>query len=386
MRRVTVLVSEYSTESLSGENHAVQDQIGALSSSGYDVDVVARKTLDGLGEVGYKTQSALRVATGVDIGSKLPPAEGPQHILLVNNLFPNFGARILNSWQGTVVYLIHNFRSRCINGLFLRGGDVCTKCLDDGPVHGLVHRCYRDSMAASLPLVVGRLTGASDVPLRVADAVVVQTETAQSVFERELHDPGKLHLVPGFVTSGQFQADGVSDPSREWLFVGRLTKEKGLRELLSIWPSSESLDVIGDGPEKDQLKPELIPGLSMLGEMSRHDVRELMPLYRGLVFPGVAWEGAHPLVLREAWAAGLPVVAAEGSSASSVIRTFGGGATFVMEDAGSLAAALNQVRHSAELRHEARELASTVFSENRWIGQMEDVFQEAVARREETKP
>jgi len=230
--------------------------------------------------------------------------------------------------------------------------------------------------------VIGRLTGASDVPLHAADAVVAQTQRAYDVFQGVLNDPRKLHIVSGFIPTERLRTTVDESSVRRWLFVGRLTREKGLKELLKIWPRHEYLDVIGDGPERPELEAIASDTVTFLGEQPRDQVREMMRQYRGLVFPGVAWEGAHPLVLREAWASGLPVVAAEGSSAASVISAWGGGSTFALDNESSLREALHEVALNAGLRDEALALASTRFSEALWIGRMDAVFDEAIVSRD----
>src|SRR5690349_3833939 len=48
------------------------------------------------------------------------------------------------------VQTLHNFRLLCSNALLKRKGSVCEDCLGKLPWRGVVRRCYRDSLLASL--------------------------------------------------------------------------------------------------------------------------------------------------------------------------------------------------------------------------------------------
>ena len=99
------------------------------------------------------------------------------------------------------------------------------------------------------------------------------------------------------------------------LFVGRLSEEKGLRGLLSAWKRLAEpipLFLLGEGPMRDEIAPQLQAcGLrpeSLLGNVPREEVLRWMRGARFLVCPSHWFEGC-PLVIVEAFACGIPVIA-----------------------------------------------------------------------------
>lgn len=378
--RITAIHSIYSSASVSGENIAVELQTRALSEAGHNIDLYTRSTDALLDSRGYRLGSALRVMTGIDIGhGSLPKPEGNTHALILHNLFPNFGTNWIKEWPGPVVTVIHNYRYVCANGLLLREGAPCTLCLNGSSWPAIRHGCYRGSALATVPLAIANLRPLSRVtPLARADAVVAQSEQSKALFQRIGLSEDRLHYIPGFTENFP---PNEGEPEKSWAFVGRLSAEKGLDTLLRDWPNSETLDVIGSGDDEPQLKELAGDNVTFLGALDHDDVLRLLGNYRGLVFPGVCWEGAHPMVVREALALGVPVVAAVGSAAADLIASFGGGVTYGSGDPRSLLSALSAIRENGmQMRVQARSTALTVFSKQVWQARMSSVLNGALTR------
>ena len=55
-----------------------------------------------------------------------------------------------------VVQSLHSYRLACLNGLMFRDGAPCSDCISRSLAWpGVVHRCYKDSLAASAVMAVG---------------------------------------------------------------------------------------------------------------------------------------------------------------------------------------------------------------------------------------
>jgi glycosyltransferase involved in cell wall biosynthesis len=110
------------------------------------------------------------------------------------------------------------------------------------------------------------------------------------------------------------------------LFVGRLSPEKGILELLDGWrrasPRDLRLLVIGDGPLMSDARAHLDGSIRLLGRLPIGEVRQLMLSSRALVLPSRAYE-VQPLVLLEALAAGLPVLASDLGGNPEVLGSLG---------------------------------------------------------------
>jgi starch synthase (maltosyl-transferring) len=132
------------------------------------------------------------------------------------------------------------------------------------------------------------------------------------------------------------------------LFVGRLTRQKGVDVLLeaaSVVVANQpdwSLAIVGDGPDRPMLEervrndPGLKSAVKFLG--ARSDVGALLRAADLLVLPS-RWEGM-PNVVLEAMAAGRPVVATAVAGTSELVRSGETGWLVPPEDPGAVAGAL----------------------------------------------
>ncbi|GAA5193165.1 hypothetical protein GCM10023346_17180 [Arthrobacter gyeryongensis] len=188
----------------------------------------------------------------------------------------------------------------------------------------------------------------------------------------------KVRIIPNFVDGDEFMPD--SRPGKDWIYLGRLTKEKGIEALIQHWPDDKTLRVFGDGPlisiAADQAKPNII----FEGRVSRGEIPAILADSQGLVFPSLCAEGAVPLTYVEALAAGRPVVAFSGNGAADDIDQSGSGETFSQWP--DLAVALNKV----ESRHQvytnrAYDHYRETFTNERWVGGISSLYSDVLDRR-----
>jgi len=201
--------------------------------------------------------------------------------------------------------------------------------------------------------------------LRFADAVIVPTPELKAHVERCVRDPGAVHLIPNGVDTTRF-APGVraAGVDTRVLYVGRLSPEKNLETLIAaaakLAPRFDAcLTFVGAGPLRDRLETvagKLGVSLEIVPIVDHH---ELPPLYGATdVFVLPSFTEGHPKVLLEAMSCGLPCVASDIEANRSILADGEAGLLFDPNDAGALAARLEQVfgqrRLAAELGERAR--------------------------------
>ena len=354
----------------SGENLAVAAQIEALGQAAVEVALVGRWSDREVRHPWDPVRVALITATGRggdptgELGSLRPD------LVHIHNLFPTMGTRWLGQWQGPIVATVHNYRPLCANGLLLRDGHFCNDCLSHGTLHAVRHGCYRDSRVATVPLAVATAGGARRNPvLQRADAVVFLSQTQREIYVDAGLDVGRTHVIPNGIPDVAFD---VSTARQGWMFAGRLTPEKGLAALLSIWPDTEPLVVWGTGPLAAQMQA-IAPGAVRWCAGDQADVARALKGAEGLVFPSLAME-VHPTVVIEALRAGTPIVAREATVAAALVERFGVGAVY---DGGapSLRSALAFCRQGgSSLRTAARDCYVRNFTQDRWVEDLKSLY------------
>ena len=216
---------------------------------------------------------------------------------------------------------LHNYRLLCANAMLFRSGRPCVDCVGRSPVPGLIHRCYRNSYAASAASVATiAISRALDV-WRPIDTFVVMTEFAKRQFTEGGIDSARLRVKPHF-TSDPGPRPSPPSSSSTVLFVGRLSPEKGILELLGAWerlkPSDLKLVIVGDGPLRSVVQ-ELAPaGVEFTGSLPASDVRSLMLTCRALFYPSLVYE-SFGMVAVEAMSSGLAVFASAHGAIPDVI-------------------------------------------------------------------
>jgi phosphatidylinositol alpha-mannosyltransferase len=186
---------------------------------------------------------------------------------------------------------------------------------------------------------------------KLAQRIAVSEAARHSVTSRMGDD--ELLIVPNGVAVDRFAGatPATLPPGRHLLFVGRLEERKGFRiaveafaQLATLYADLRLL-VVGDGSERDavdDLEPAVRSRVEMLGRVD--DERLASYLRAATLYLGPATGGeSFGIVLAEAMAAGLPIVASDISGYRDVARSGMEALLVPPGDPGALVAAVRQV-------------------------------------------
>jgi glycosyltransferase involved in cell wall biosynthesis len=248
------------------------------------------------------------------------------HVAHFHNTFPLISPAAYHAARAEglpVVQTLHNYRLLCPNALFYRDNRVCEDCMGKLiPWPGVLHACYRESRASS-GVVAAMLAAhrAIGTWTSVVDLYIALTEFARQKFIQGGLPAGKIVTKPNFIYPDPGPGEGRG---KYLLFVGRLSREKGVDTMLSAWESLKGqayLKILGDGPLAPAVAraTERDGRVEWLGRQPRDRVLALMKDAQALLFPSVWYEG-FPAVIVESYAVGLPVIASDLGSMSSLIE------------------------------------------------------------------
>lgn len=366
--RVAVVHSYYSRRQPSGENVVVDLQVAALRRAGHEVTLLQRRTDDLEQSRTYPLAAAGRVLSGWGADPLEEIDASGADVVHVHNLFPNYGRTWARRCRVPVVATMHNYRPVCPAGTLFRDGASCTLCPDSGTARPAVtHACYRDSRLATLPVAIGTRF-ADDPLLSAARWVITLNDDMAATYAGVGVLPERLVTVPNFV------ADPGAGPGGEgWLFVGRLSTEKGILQLVRRWPAGVPLRVVGSGPLEAEVAAAAGPGVELLGQLPQEEVRRLLAGADGLVFPSL-WPEGLPTVYLEALSVGTPVLASPESVVGGLVTTQGTGRVMSVDLAGDLAAAAGAF---PRLRERCRDVYAAHYTEAAWVRSVEDLYARA---------
>jgi len=121
--------------------------------------------------------------------------------------------------------------------------------------------------------------------------------------------------------------DKIKKYPKNFLFIGRFAPVKGLDKLIEAWRQIDdkkgwTLTFVGRGPLKTEIEKQ--PDIICLDHLEQEKLLELIQKSGCLVLPSLS--DAHPLVLHEAAASGLPIVCSDvcGSIPNFVLNSYNG--------------------------------------------------------------
>lgn len=375
--RVAVVHSFYSSLQPSGENTQVETEVDALTRAGADVALFAAKTDDLEKRALYRARCAVRVASGRG-ASPFDDIEawGPD-VVHVHNLFPNFGRTWVAALSAPVVTTLHNFRFTCANGALVRDGRQCTDCPDGDRLSAVRHRCYRGSLSATIPVAISQMRGPARDPLLArADRILCLSGRQRRLLVEGGVPDGRLvdwsNFLPDRLDPERSRGRVRVADRRGGLYVGRLSEEKGVLEMIEAWRGPDTLRVVGDGPLMDQVRRAAVGRpVEILGRRGRAEVIDLMACSTAMVMPG-AFPELAPLTFMEALASWLPVVVRTTSDLSPRVRADGLGAVVDSYDEVPDAAAALAGR--PELGGRCRSVFEADFTEHAWSRRITDLY------------
>jgi glycosyltransferase involved in cell wall biosynthesis len=378
--KVVVAHNRYRSATPSGENRVVDAEIAQLTGAGVEVVPLLRSS-DNIGSLPLRGKALLPVSPlwNPDAQRALATVlrEHRPDVLHLHNPYPLLSPAVIRTahrYGVPVVHTAHNYRQVCAAGIYFRDGRICHDCRGRRlGVPAVIHRCYRGSAAQSavmaVTLAAHRSTWLSvDRFLAPTSALAAHLRGYGVPAERITVKPNALP-DPG----------PPPPPGDGFLFLGRLSPEKGLDLLLDAWMrhpdgSLGTLRIAGDGPQRNR---------AAQAAATRSDVDYLGPLDAAAA--GAAIESAALLVVPSTCDDVLPTVVIEALAAGRpVLGTALGGIPYLIGDTGwvaepdpaALAAALPvAAAHATSRSGAARARYEQTFHPDVVTRQLLDVYQ-----------
>jgi glycosyltransferase involved in cell wall biosynthesis len=289
-----------------------------------------------------------------------------------------------------VVQTLHNYRLLCPGGNFCRDGKPCEDCITGKFWQGAVHACYRNSRAetAAVALML-TVHHAKKTWTEMVDCYIVLTEFSKSRYVAAGFPEEKMRVKPNFVDPDPGPRAGGGSYA---LFAGRLDPEKGIPTLLKAWlqlPHSHTLRILGDGAYRPETEAfaKVYPNVEFLGWLPHDQVLKQIKGARFVVFPS-EWYENLPLVIIEAFACGVPVIASALGAMEEIVQHGRTGLLFrpgdVADLARTMALAWDQPEYMNRLAEHARAEYEAKYTAAANYRQLMQIYQEVIDRRSST--
>ncbi|MFJ6838540.1 glycosyltransferase [Streptomyces sp. NPDC091209] len=318
--RVLVVHNRYASAQPSGENKVVDQEVALLRGAGHQVEVFERRSDDIaarslLGKAAIPLLVPWNPAVRAELAAVLR-SERPD-VVHVHNVFPLLSPAVLAACADTgvpAVATLHNYTQVCPPGTLQRDGRPCAECVGSAPLPAVRHGCYRNSRLATVPLAVSMSVNRRRWWSGVERFFCISA-AQRDVLVRAGMPAERLAVKHNFVPE---PGAGRAGAGEHLLYLGRLAEAKGVRLLMAAWDELAAdggvgvpLMIAGTGP----LEPEVTAwaagrdDVRYVGLYDTAQCREAIARSVAVVAPST-WLEAFGLVVVEAMAAGVPVVAA----------------------------------------------------------------------------
>jgi glycosyltransferase involved in cell wall biosynthesis len=317
---------------------------------------------------------------------KLSQRERKYDLWLIHTVLPGLSPGVYQAARELdvpIIQYLHNFRMACVNGFFLNHGEICTRCISGNFMPAFLTACWRNSRIASgtMAIVLTRIR-LMNVFQQISKWIA--TSNAQkTLYEKMGVDGRKITVIPHYIPKPKapppFDKDGYV------LFLGRLSREKGVQTLLQAWKhlseSSRRLVIAGVGPEESALKAYCVAhslkNVHFAGFVPPNQQRSLWAGALALVVPSIWFETFGNVVL-QAWSHARPILVSNSGALPELVEDGSTGRIFAPGDPVYLARVLGEVvsdpGYAEAMGNRGYKRIGEDFSEEVWVKRINSVL------------
>ena len=287
---------------------------------------VSNMVLDGSGSAFQRIRTAARVVYSFEARRKLEALirDKKPDVAHLHNIAHQISPSIIGLLRKhgiPVVQTLHDYKLACPAYLMIVRGRLCDACVGGKYYNVLLKRCTHASLLASsvacAEMYLHRLAGT----FSKVNAFVCPSQFMMEVMKRAGIDARKLFHIPHFIDLTQY--DPSYGGSGSFIFVGRLSEEKGVSVLLQARRSVKDfkLLVAGEGELREKLEATVSndSGVLFLGFLPRERLARVWRDAAFTVVPSVCYEN-FPYAILESFAFGKPVIATRIGGMPELVR------------------------------------------------------------------
>jgi glycosyltransferase involved in cell wall biosynthesis len=277
-----------------------------------------------------------------------------------------------------VVFTLHNYRLLCPSALLFFDGKMYTESIEssfpwDGVKKGVLDHSVLKTFLTAFTYKLHSVLGT----WKKVDAYLPLTNYAKSLILKSklnIH-PDKIIVKPNFITLSDKTNSTATKAEPYFLFVGRLSEEKGILQLIASFnkSASKSLKIIGDGPLRKYISDLKNPRIELLGFLQKEEIFEYIRKATAVIIPSVWLEGL-PMVLLETLSLKRPVVISEIVAASEIIRDNQNGFVINPSDFSEKLDAIAKDKKLPEISENGFKTLEQQFTKEKVMNQLEGIY------------
>jgi len=220
-----------------------------------------------------------------------------------------------------LVQTVHDYQMICPNHLLYNFDKnvPCEKCTGGSHINCVKNKCIHGSKIKSIIGVIEAKFYRFLKTYKKVDLFVCPSNFLENkLLSAKEYYKGKTKTIHNFIDKEKFAGSSQKEDSYI-VFVGRLSKEKGIENIAKTAKLLPEYDFIvaGSGPDENLLKD--IPNIKLAGFVGGEKLTNLMGNAKVLLLPSVCYENC-PLSILEAHCLGVPVVTMNSGGMAELVK------------------------------------------------------------------
>lgn len=306
----------------------------------------------------------------------------------VHNVFPMLTAavyKVLNRCGVPVVQTVHNFRFLCPNGQFYIHNHICEDCQKRSYFSAVKNRCMQDSILVSsaYAAAISYAWKTEILPNNIDRYIALNQFFAKRLINAGVPS-SRIRVLGNFTDNFE---KSVSLKQGYALYLGRLSREKGLHTLLDAWERVDSitLKIAGSGPLSKEIGELIanrnVSNVQLLGHVSGVEKTRLIKNAICMVVPS-EWYENFPMSVVEAMSLGTPVIASRIGGLPDMVEHGVTGYLFKPGDVNELAKFINILFEKdnivKQMSSQAMVVSQTKFNPTVHLKDLIDIYNDAI--------
>ena len=261
-----------------------------------------------------------------------------------------------------IVYTAHDVQAICPAILMLDNNkNICEKCMNGKYINCINKKCNKGS---TLKSIIGAIEGYYYRNKKIYTKQIDKIITPSNFYKNKLIEDGiseeKIEVLHNFIDTKEYNIK--TQDKGYGLYIGRLSKEKGIFNLLESVKKIKSakIKIAGEGPEKEEIikfikENKLQSKVELLGFLNKENVKEQISNCRFVVTPSIWYENC-PYSVMEALTIGKPVIGANIGGIPELVKNEINGLTYDFNDVENLSSKMKKLFQDSKL---AQKLGNT---------------------------
>jgi glycosyltransferase involved in cell wall biosynthesis len=281
--------------------------------------------------------------------------------------------KVVNELKIPIVYTIHDFWLFCVKGqLINKQGEICS-----GPS---IEKCNACSPYVVNEIEVEETMGHMKNIINSIDVFVSPSHTLRDFFIRQGVEEEKIkYLKYGFNTTKIKYNKKIFNPNSKinFGFMGRVIPTKGIKVLVDTFNELPNEDLFiygGVGAQKRFLETK---NVTFKGGYDNNTINDVLNEIDVLIVPSTWYENA-PLVIQEAFLAGIPVVTSDLGGMSELVNDQVNGFTFKVGSKIHLKEIVSKIASNPTILNDLKNSRSSVVSIEQDANEIIKIYQQVI--------